>query len=58
MAMATSFNVLNTLRSTTNPWTEKNILKLSNVSASCSCCATARFSQTLTSCVRAQVPAT
>lgn len=23
MAMATSFNVLNTLRSTTNPWTEK-----------------------------------
>lgn len=60
MAMATSFNVLNTLGSTTNPWTEKKkkVLKLSNVSASCSCCPSARFSQTLTSYVRAQVPAT
>lgn len=49
MAMATSFKVLNTLGSTTNPWTEKTVLKLSNVSASCSCCSSARFSQTLTS---------
>ena len=58
MSMATSFNVLNTLESTTNPWTEKKILKLSNISASCSCCSSARFSQTLTFYVRAQVPLT
>lgn len=59
MSMATSFNVLNTLGSTTNPWAEKKkILKLSNISASGSCCSSARFSQTLTFYVRAQVPLT